>query len=193
MNMIPEQVKEEALCSLIFKTDGISAKGVSQCLEVNARECAAIVKVLDLLSLDSMRMEFKLHRYGRRNRFKLKAHLLADVTQSCVVTLEPIECKIDEHFDIEFWPTEEVARLEFEAEEEGMAVPLEGPEPIEDGSIDVGQIAYEHFAAALDPYPRKSEVNFDWKDPRTDQNSETDDKPFAELARLKGLKSASSD
>lgn len=183
MSMILQQANDESLCSLIFKTEEITAKGVSQCLELNADESAAIAKVLDLLSLDSMRMEFKLHRSGR-NHFKLKGHLLADATQSCVVTLEPVESKIDERIAIEFWPSEEVAQLEEEAEEE-MAVPLEGPEPIVDGCIDIGQIAYEHLAAALDPFPRKTGVSFDWKDPRIGQGSEMDDKPFAELARLK--------
>lgn len=184
MSMSSDEAKEDVLCSRIFKTDEISAKGVSECLEVKAQEREAIAKVLDLLSLDSMRMEFKLHRSGR-GRFKLKGHLFADVSQSCVVTLEPVESKIDEQIAIEFWPPEDVARLEREAEEEGTEVPLDGPEPILEDRIDVGQLAYELFAAALDPYPRKTGVSFDWKDPRVGQGSETDDKPFAELARLK--------
>ena len=159
---------------------------------VNAQERADIAKTLDLLSFDSMRMEYRLHRSGR-SRFKLTAHLFADVKQSCVVTLEPLESNIDEQFEIEFWPPEEVALLEAEAEEEGMEVPLEGPEPIMEGRIDVGQLAYEHFTAALEPYPRKSGASFDWQDPRIDPSSEGDDKPFAELVRLKHPKGTSSD
>lgn len=184
MNMTPGEAQQDVLCSRIFKTDEISAKGVSQCLEVNAQERAAIAKVLDLLSLDSMRMEFKLRATGR-GRFKLKGHLFADATQSCVMTLEPVESKIDEQITIEFWPPEDVARLESEAQEEGMEVPLEGPEPILERRIDVGQLAYEHFAAALDPYPRQPGASFDWPDPRAGQGSHSVDKPFAELARLK--------
>ena len=101
--------------------------------------------------------------------------------------------KIDEQFIIEFWPPEDVARLESEAEEAGMDVPLDGPEPILEKRIDIGQMAYEHFAAALDPYPRKTDASFDWKDPQSDPDSEDGNKPFAELARLKDPNSVTSD
>jgi uncharacterized metal-binding protein YceD (DUF177 family) len=191
MSKSPEEAEASFLCSRIFKTDEISSKGTSGSLEVTAQDCAAIAKALDLLSLDSMRMDFKLHQSGR-GRFKLKAHLVADVTQSCVLTLETIESKVDEQFTIEFWPPEDVAQLELEAGEAGMDVPLDGPEPIVEGRIDVGQMAYEHFAAALDPYPRKPDVSFDWKDPKADPDSEDGNKPFAELARLKDPNGASS-
>ncbi len=150
MSKSPEEAEASFLCSHIFKTDEISSNGVSGSLEVSAQDCAAIAKVLDLSSLDSIRMDFNLQRSGR-GRFNLKAHLVADVTQSCVLTLEPIESKIDEQFTIEFWPPEDVARLESEAEEAGMDVPLDGPDPILEGCIDLGQMAYEHFAAALEP------------------------------------------
>ena len=192
MSKSPEEAEASFLCSHIFKTDEISSNGVSGSLEVSAQDCAAIAKVLDLSSLDSIRMDFNLQRSGR-GRFNLKAHLVADVTQSCVLTLEPIESKIDEQFTIEFWPPEDVARLESEAEEAGMDVPLDGPEPILEKRIDIGQMAYEHCAAALDPYPRKTDASFDWKDPQSDPDSEDGNKPFAELARLKDPNSVTSD
>lgn len=191
MSMVQEQAREKAPCSLIFTTDEISVKGVSQTLEVSPQECEAIAKLLDLLSLNSMHMEFKLRRSGR-TRFKLTAHLLADVTQSCVVTLDPVEIEIDEPFEIDFWPPEDVAQLESRAEDEGTEVPLEGPEPIEEGRIDVGQLAYEHFAAALEPYPRKPGVSFDWRDPRAGPAAQVKNTPFAELARLKSPQRESS-
>ncbi|MEE8320593.1 MAG: DUF177 domain-containing protein [Gammaproteobacteria bacterium] len=192
MSKSPGEIEAGFLCSHIFKTDEISSNSVSGSLEVSAQDCTAIAKVLDLLSLNSMRMDFNLQRSGR-GRFKLNAHLLADVTQSCVLTLEPIESKVDEEFSIEFWPPEDVEQLESEAEEAGMDVPLDGPEPILEERIDVGQMAYEHFAAALDPYPRKPDSSFDWKDPQAGPDSEDINKPFAELARLKDANGASSD
>jgi hypothetical protein len=187
MSINPEQSSKDALVSLVYKVDDISAKGISDCLQVNTQNCEAIAKTLDLLSLDSMKMEFKLHRSGR-SRFKLKGQLLADATQSCVVTLDPIKCKIDQEIDIDFWPPEDVAQLETKTDDEEMEVLLDGPEPIIENSIDVGQIAYEHFAAALDPYPRTTGVSFDWNNPQIDQESESGNKPFAKLARLKELK-----
>ena len=192
MNKSSDEAEASFLCSHIFKIDEISSNGVSGTLEVSAQDCAAIAKFLDLLSLDSMRMDFNLQRSGR-GRFKLKAHLIADVAQSCVLTLESIESKVDEQFNIEFWPPEDVAQLESEAEEAGMDVPLDGPEPILEGRIDIGQMAYEHFAAALEPYPRNPDASFDWKDPQAGPDSEDGNKPFAELARLKDPNGATSD
>ncbi len=190
--MASGKANESGLCSRIFKTDEISANGISERLEVNADERAGIAKILDLVSLDSMHMDFKLHRSGRA-RFKFEGQLSVEAVQSCVVTLEPIECKIDEHIAIEFWPPEEVERLESEAEEEGMEVPLDGPEPIQEACIDVGHLAYEHLAAALEPFPRRPGIIFDWEDPQIGKTSHGSDKPFAELARLKNQKGASSE
>jgi hypothetical protein len=192
MNGTSDELIENVLCSRIFKTDEISAKGISECLEVSADDRIAIAKALDLLNLDSMRMDFRLYRSGR-GRYKLEGQLSADAKQSCVVTLEPVECKIDEQITVEFWPPKEVEHLESEAEEEGMEVPLDGPEPILDGCIDVGHLAYEHLAAALEPYPRQAGANFDWEDPSADQSPAGSDKPFAELARLKLSKGMSTD
>jgi len=141
MNVTSDGLVEDVLCSRIFKTDEISAKGISECMEVSADDRAAIAKALDLLNLDSMRMDFRLFRSGR-GRFKLKGQLSAEAKQSCVVTLEPVECKVDEQIAVEFWPPKEVERLEIEAEKEGMEVPLDGPEPIMEGCIDVGHLAY---------------------------------------------------
>lgn len=109
------------------------------------------------------------------------------------MTLEPVEGRIDESFAIEFWPPEEVAQLETDAEREGRAIPLEGPEPIVGGVIDVGQLAYEHLAAALDPYPRKAGASFEWQDSPVAQSAESGDKPFAKLSRLIRPKDAPSD
>jgi uncharacterized metal-binding protein YceD (DUF177 family) len=74
----------------------------------------------------------------------------ADVTQACVVTLAPVPAKISEAFSADF-ADEDRRRpaetdLDFEADDP--------PEPIRNGHIDVGELAAEQLALALDPYPR---------------------------------------
>jgi len=76
----------------------------------------------------------------------------AQVTQLCVVTLEPFETTIEERVALHFVPA---ARL---ADEEELAPEsLEGPDeiPYEDDVIDLGEALAEQLALALDPYPRK--------------------------------------
>ena len=178
-------MKMDIPLSRIHKADEIEPKGLSGRLTANAEERTSIAKVLDLPKLDSLHMDYQLRRVGN-HRFRLKAHLLADVTQSCVITLDPVYNRINEKFEIEFWPPEQVEQHEAKAEQDGKSISLEGPEPLFGGSIDVGQVAYECLAASLDAYPRKPNARFDWQDPRAGDRGKSGNKPFAELGRLKG-------
>ena len=114
----------------------------------------------------------------------LSGRLKAAATQTCVVTLEPIEAAIDVAVELEFWPASLVEDLEEKAEEPAHTGSLEWPEAIIDGSIDLGPVIYDSLATALDPYPKKEGASFEWSQP--DPASEGRDAgPFAALARLK--------
>jgi len=68
-------------------------------------------------------------------------------------------------------------------EEEGAQIevtPVDAPEPLIGGSIDLGAIASEFLMLAIDPYPRKSGVVFEPPAKETDTGG-----PFAALAALK--------
>ncbi|PIP96957.1 MAG: hypothetical protein COW75_09460, partial [Rhodobacterales bacterium CG18_big_fil_WC_8_21_14_2_50_71_9] len=105
-------------------------------------------------------------------------------TQVCVVTLEPVDTDFAEPFERFFAPK---ARLD---EAAGLLDP-EGEETVEalGEAIDLGEIAAEAAALAIDPYPRKPEAAFDGVltgppgvAPLTDEAA----RPFAGLATLKG-------
>jgi hypothetical protein len=64
-------------------------------------------------------------------------------------------------------------------------VVLDGPEPIVCGRIDLGAVAYETLATALDPYPKREGVSFDWSQGEPNQAQEAQSGPFAALAALK--------
>jgi hypothetical protein len=105
--------------------------------------------------------------------------IAATVGQDCVVTLEPIDSEIEEPVDLVFAPPaaptiveEEGARIE--------VTPLDAPEPIMGGSIDLGAIASEFLMLAIDPYPRKAGVVFEPPAKEADTGG-----PFAALAALK--------
>jgi len=192
MSHNPDQPDVEPLFSRPYQADEIPTKGVTGSLEAGENERAAIAVALDLVGLETLRMGFQLSRSGRRH-FTLKGHMTASAIQTCVISLKPLKAIIVEEIEIEFWPPEEVARIETEAGSESMSVPLEGPEPITDGVIDVGQLAYEHLAASLDPYPKEAGVKLDWSDPKVEQEDVAADKPFAALARLKDQERSNSD
>jgi len=185
MNHKLDQPVAEPLLSRPYQADEIPAKGVSGSFEASEKERSAIAAALDLVGLESLRMEFQLRRSGPRH-FILKGHMAASAIQTCVVSLARLETKIDTEIEIECWPPEEVARIETKAESKDTSIPLEGPEPITDGMIDVGQLAYEHLAASLDLYPKAPGIQFDWNDPKVREDNASAYKPFASLAELKG-------
>ncbi|WKA31506.1 YceD family protein [Bradyrhizobium roseum] len=119
----------------------------------------------------------------RGGRFHVAGRVRARVGQTCVVTLEEIESDIDEPVDLVFAPPEqipEMAALVDEAEEGDDEAP-DPPEPIENGTIDLGRIATDALYLAVDPYPRKAGAVFE----PVVEPADPEDHPFAALKALK--------
>ena len=120
---------------------------------------------------------------GSGGRFHVTGHVRARIGQTCVVTLEEIENDIDEPIDLIFAPSEQVpqlAALVDEAAESDEDTP-DPPEPIENGTIDLGRIATDALYLAVDPYPRKPGAVFE---PLVEA-ADPEDHPFAALRALK--------
>jgi uncharacterized metal-binding protein YceD (DUF177 family) len=116
-------------------------------------------------------------------RFHVAGHVRARIGQTCVVTLEEIENDIDESIDLIFAPPEQIplmAALVDEAEESDEETP-DPPEPIENGTIDLGRVATDALYLAVDPYPRKPGAVFE---PMV-EGPDPEDHPFAALKALK--------
>jgi uncharacterized metal-binding protein YceD (DUF177 family) len=102
----------------------------------------------------------------------------ADVTQTCVVTLQPLPATVGGEINRRFAtpprvkpaPQQPDGKAKTKAEtakpakefpEEGWIDPDEDvPDPIEDGQIDLGGVLVEELALALDPYPRAPGASF---------------------------------
>jgi len=139
---------------------------------------AAIAKLAGLRSLPRLEARFEVAPRGR-DGLKVTGVISATVGQDCVVTLEPMECEIEEAVDLEFAPPaaptiidEEGARIEVTS--------VDAPEPLLGDRIDLGSIASELLMLSIDPYPRKSGVVFE--PPPADKDTGG---PFAALAALK--------
>ena len=158
--------------------------GASGSIEATAPEMAAIAKLLELRGLEDLAMTYRLLHAGA-GRLRLKGELKAKVTQTCVVSLEPVQSEIDVPVEAEFWPAEMIAAHEESEEEHGGAPLADWPEPIKDGRIDLGPIMYETLATSLDPYPKKEGVSFEWSQGAEEPRSEAGTSPFAALGALK--------
>jgi hypothetical protein len=115
-----------------------------------------------------------------RNRFLYNAELKTEIVQNCVVTLEPLTTSISRSFarTLHYAPVRAGERV---AEVSLAAADDEAPEEIESLRFDLSGPLLEEFSLAIDPYPRKSGVEFE---PPADE-SEADGGPFAALKSLK--------
>ena len=94
---------------------------------------------------------------GSATASRCRGQVEADITQACVVTLEPIEARIERRGSSLYLARGFQARpLGFHAAGE-VHLDAEGPDSPETFSgdtIDVGALAEEFFGLAIDPYPR---------------------------------------
>lgn len=147
----------------------------------------ALAEAADLLAVESFRAELLVRPWSGHG-FAVSGRVAATLSQSCVVTLEPVETTVDEVVDVKLVPPEEMAKYVTAPDEEGGidldASALDAPDPIENGVIDLGAIATEFFMLGIDPYPKRPGAVFD----PAAQPGGADDapmSPFAALARLK--------
>lgn len=139
----------------------------------------AVAREAGLVALPRLAATFDLTRRGT-DSLRVEGRVTGTVIQNCVVTLEPIESEIDEPVELFFRPE---PADQADAGEEASFHPVDGeepPEPLVNGTVDLGTIATEFLNLGIDPYPRKEGAVFD-APPAGDPASH----PFAALAALK--------
>ena len=100
----------------------------------------------------------------KRNGVKVSGRVEADITQACIVTLDPVAAHIDEPVEALLLPEDsKLGRQGFEGGGEILldADGPDSPETFSGDTIDVGALAEQFFALAIDPYPRKSGASLD--------------------------------
>ncbi len=166
-----------------LRVDHIEAHPTGQ-IEPTPAELASIAALLDLLGLEGLSLSYALRR-SPGGRVQLSGRLKARVTQTCGVTLEPVDADLDVPVEMEFWPEAAVEELAQNEEELGGAGALDWPEPIRDGLIDLGPVVYETLATSLDPYPKKPGASFESSHGGEEEGAGVPSGPFAALERLK--------
>ena len=158
--------------------------GASGEIAATEAEMAASAHLLDLRRLEGLIFVYRL-RHGAVGCLRLTGSLKAAVTQSCVVSLEPVEASLDVPVEVEFWPLSLIEELEASVEEPGSTGRFDWPEPIIDRKIDLGPVIYETLATALDLYPKREGVSFDSSQGAPEAAAARQSSPFAALAKLK--------
>jgi uncharacterized metal-binding protein YceD (DUF177 family) len=170
--------------SQIYNFARLGNAGDAVTVTADADQRAAIAGWAGILSLEAFSAQVDIRKLAP-TRFGLSFTLKADVTQACVVTLEPVAAHLEHQFKRELVLSSQPRRKANQPESAPEVVldseEDEGPEEIESLHYDLAVPVLEEFALALEPYPRRPGVAFE---PPSD-GLEPPESPFAVLKGLK--------
>ncbi len=118
-------------------------------------ERAALARRFRLVGFDLLRATAKIEPADGPGLLRLSGHFSAEVTQACVVTLEPVASRIEADYTQLY--SLEPGPLPASVDGEDVVVDPEAeepPEPLGPDGLDLGEAVAQQLAVALDPYPR---------------------------------------
>jgi uncharacterized metal-binding protein YceD (DUF177 family) len=179
----PDQPPPPSPWSVLVPVAEIPETGLSQDLVARPEERKAIAALGGLPDIAEIKAELRLLPV-KGGTVHVTGRVTGQVTQTCVVTLDPVQNKIDEDVDMVFAPPSQIRELADSMDEDDGESDEERPdppEPIENGAIDLGKLVTDAVFLGLDPYPRKPDAVFENKV----EAPSPDEHPFAALKALK--------
>ncbi len=180
--------------SRVIAVETIRQDGVTRSVAATPTERQALARRFALTAIDDLSAEVRLQPTGRGDMIRVEGHLKASVTQTCVVSLNPIASMLSEPFVAVFAPpaarsAESGGDVTWHAD----ADDEDEPEPLLHGRIDIGEFVAQTLSLALDPYPRDPEAHVDdtialvGGDVVGDRAADREDggNPFAVLAKFR--------
>ena len=166
--------------SRVIRIDTLPVDGRTVTIEATPAERESLASSYELPAIAALTARLRVERAGRGARVSGSVH--GELTQICVVSLEPFDATVDEEVDVRFDPEADAAARRRRSDEPVTVSMSEEdePDPLIDGRIDLGALAAEFLALGLDPYPRKPGVSFE-----APREEETEDRPFTVLKTLR--------
>lgn len=141
-----------------------------------ADERAALARRFGLLALDRLEARVRLRRAQGGTQLYLAGRLTADVTQACVVSLDPVRNHLEEDFTVIYGQMPDEVDVSLELDDSTR-------EPWPEGPLDIGEAVAQELALALDPYPHAAGAGLDAERPEPDATERVN--PFSVLAKLR--------
>ncbi len=168
---------------------GLPADGQALHIETDQRERDALAAFCGVDSIERLTADMVI-RPWLKDGAAVTGNVIADIVQTCVVTLEPVHNRIEEVLSVRYLPEAEAARLANEEsvgnrEEEIDLEDQDPPEPFQGDEIDIGAMICEVFALGIDPYPRAAGVEFDAALAAVEDRAPVEESPFSVLRDLK--------
>jgi uncharacterized metal-binding protein YceD (DUF177 family) len=154
----------------------IPEAGRTERVVATAAECAALALRFGIPAVHALSAELNLKREPG-GAIAAEGALAAEVTQDCVVTLEPVRQAVRAPLRLRFLP-----------EGASLSDDPEAPDEIEFAGefLELGEAVAEQLALALDPYPRAAGA----AEAEPAPAAEARPRPFAALAALKRTRGA---
>lgn len=161
----------------------VPERGTAIAREATPEERAAVAAALSILSCERITL-FGRVRGQVGGRYSLEGRIEAAVSQTCVVSLDPVPNNLSIVLDVEFQP----ASGKNKGGDMGdLGDPFEVTEfePIEFGRLNLGRVVFEEIASYLDPFPRAEGAELEAKESSGGTSRSGAESPFAKLAALK--------
>jgi uncharacterized metal-binding protein YceD (DUF177 family) len=171
---------EESLFSRVVRVDHLPREGQVVTIEANPAEREELASFYRLPNIAALTATLRLEPWGRGGA-RVTGAVHGELTQLCIVSVEPLRATVDEDVDVRFAPPK-AAERKSSTEEDAQTFSLDDedePDPVIDGKIDLGALVAEFFALGLDPYPRKPGALLD----EEGTSSEPAFSPFAALVQ----------
>lgn len=158
------------------RIDTIGGEARSVTIEADESERAALARRFDLIAIERLTGDFTVRRDAMG--IVVEGQVAAALTQACSITGDPLPATIDEPAALRFVPSSESGQDEVELDDGDLdVIPYDG------GAIDLGEVAAETMALALDPFPRGPGAEAALK--QAGVLSEEEARPLGPLAGLK--------
>ncbi|QQG35233.1 MAG: DUF177 domain-containing protein [Micavibrio aeruginosavorus] len=149
--------------SVLIDAHSVTSNAQKLRIAASEEERKALAQRLGVTAIASLSADLTLHR-ERGNIINVNGLMKANITQPCVVTLDPVQTQIEETFEGWYADQERIVMLA-KARHDRLGrladseVPIldesEDPEPLINGMIDIGELVVQHLSLALDRFPRR--------------------------------------
>lgn len=173
--------RDAPIFDAVVRIDKLPAGGRSISVVADAEERVAIAEAMQIFSVEAFSATLSI--VPLRGGLRAQGHLDARVTQSSVVSFEPVAETVSEDIDRVFLPAPRDSQPPAPGSE--IFIDLENddfPDHIDGPEVDLSALLLETLALGLDPYPKLPGESLDTLGVAV---SDVEEGPFAKLARLK--------
>lgn len=178
--------KTKQVPSFPIQVNVLPSRGLPISIDADEQERAWLAREAGAESVKRFRAELTASRW-QRDGVRLAGTLRAALTQSCIVTLEPVESRIEELIDRTFVPpTSKLAKPRLNSDGEWLldAEGADPPDVLESDTLDIWEILLEQFLLSVEPFPRAAGAVFEQAEPAEGEEDERPS-PFAVLGKLR--------